>query len=99
VFYDVAGPGVYDIACAHFTGSGRMAAFDYFDTELNTCVVFYVVDASPDRVYVGSTTDATLAMQWVNLGWAGSGARTLGLAFPQVPVTGGPLNGDLIVTA
>jgi hypothetical protein len=39
-------------------------------------------------------TNATLAMQWVNLGWAGSGARELGVAFPEVEA-----DGDYTVTA
>jgi hypothetical protein len=84
VFYDDVSNADYSIVCAHYTGGAGMA-FDYFDTKLNTFVVVFVADGLPhDRVYVGATTNGTLALQWVNRGWAGSGARTLGLAFPEL---------------
>jgi hypothetical protein len=80
-------PQTYNIICAHFVGNRKMA-FDYLDTTLGAYVVVYIVDGNPsvDRAYVGRTTgssaaDATLAMQWVNRGWAGSGARTAGFSF------------------
>ena len=62
-------------------------AFTWFDTRLSTNVVFFIVDLS-DSVRVGSTPNATLAMQWVNRGWNGSGAKTLGLRFPLVTAFG-----------
>jgi hypothetical protein len=86
-------PVTYNIACAHYTGNGRMA-FDYFDSMAGVYVVVYVVDGSPDKLYLGTTTgntaaDATLAMKWVNLGWQGSGAKTLGLSFDRETGTQG----------
>jgi hypothetical protein len=66
----------YDIACAHYSGSGRMA-FDYRDPRAGVYVVVYVVDGSPDKVYLGTAPTEALATKWVNLGWQGSGAKTL----------------------
>ena len=80
--YVADAPATYNIVCAHYSGNRRMA-FDYFDTTRNTYVVVFIVDGNPgpDKLYLGSTTDATLAKKWVNLGWAGSGARTAGRPF------------------
>jgi hypothetical protein len=90
---------VQAIRCAHFTGSGRMA-IAFLDLQLGTFVVLFIVDATPDRVYIGSTpgfslADGTLADKWVNLGWEGSGAKAIPRPMPQATIT----SGDFIVTA
>jgi hypothetical protein len=84
--YDTPTVFTYPILCAHYTGANRGMAFDYFDDHLvpNTYVVVYIVDVplGADKAYVGTTTNATLAMKWVNLGWGGSGAQGGGSTFP-----------------
>jgi hypothetical protein len=87
------------IVCAHYTGRGM--AFDFLDNDaFQRYVVVFIVDGSPDKIFIGTTNgttaaDATLAMKWVNLGWQGSGAKAAGLAFPQAAITAG----DYTVTA
>lgn len=93
------GPGDgrrYEIICAHYTGEGM--GFYYDDTKLGKYVVVYIVDggspARNDHVAVGAIpddtpTNAQLALQWVNRGYAGSGAKKLGMAFPQVAASRG----------
>jgi hypothetical protein len=91
----VGGPTLgFTVDCAHYTGRGMVFDF-HFGPPLGKYFVVFVVDASPDRVYVGTTTDGTLAMGWVNRGWNTSGAKALGNAFPQV--TG--VTSSLTVTA
>jgi hypothetical protein len=81
------------IVCAHYTGRGM--AFDFLDNlSFHSYVVVFIVDGSPDKIFIGTTNgttaaDATLAMKWVNLGWQGSGAKAAGLAFPQATITSG----------
>ena len=50
--------------------------------------------ARGDRIQAGSTTGATLAQDWVNLGYEGSGAKTLGYPFAEQPL----LNGNWTLT-
>jgi hypothetical protein len=70
----------YNIICAHYSNSVSMS-FDYFDTHYNKYLVVSIVDRSAANkapiVRFGVETDATRALEWVNLGTAGSGHTTM----------------------
>ncbi len=76
-------PAFYPITCAHYNntmaGVDTMSV-DYFDTRLNTWVVFRVQDRGvllADRFTYSTTTSETNALNWVNLGTNGSGNSSL----------------------
>src|SRR5262245_15318713 len=76
------GSAVYPIICAHYSNDVTMS-YDFFDTHYQKYLVVNVVykGASADPIVrFGVETDATRAMQWVNLGTAGSGHTAMSVA-------------------
>ena len=79
----------YTIVCAHYSNC-RSMSISYIDTKIDptgaTYVIFRALNTKPpgkDQVQFGSTTDADLALRWVNLGFTTSGAKSLGYQFPE----------------
>jgi hypothetical protein len=90
----------YNIVCAHYSNCRSMSV-SYIDTKIdptgNTYVIFRALNTKPpgkDQVQFGSTTDADLALRWVNLGFTTSGAKSLGYQFPENEL----LNGNWTLT-
>jgi hypothetical protein len=70
---DHGASATYNIICAHNAGDGSMMV-DYFDTRIGRYVVFRVIDRPAGDTFLYQTeTNATRALQWVNLGTNDSG--------------------------
>lgn len=87
------GVGTYPIICAHYSNNVTMS-FDFFDTHYQKYLIVNVVykgSSADPIVRFGVETDATRALEWVNLGTAGSGHTTMTSA-------NATKKGDVVVT-
>jgi hypothetical protein len=84
------------ITCAHYTGNhaGREGfVTSWYDAKLGTNVLFSVLDGgspvSKDTIKIATLMNTAMVQNWVNYGYAGSGAQTAGVWFPQVAGSSG----------
>jgi hypothetical protein len=85
-----------NITCAHYTGNhdfGEGFVTYWYDAKLGKAVIFSVFDGgspvSKDTILVATLTNTTMAQNWVNLGYAGSGAQAAGIQQTQAAGSSG----------
>src|SRR5580765_2329860 len=85
---------ISNIVCAHYTNNhvlGQGFVSYWYDAKLGTNVLFAFFDGgspvSKDTVNIATTTNTTMAQNWVNYGYAGSGAQAAGVPFPVAAVS------------